>query len=250
MYRLYRKELEQLLNKIKEYDRIVIFRHQSPDFDAYGSQFGVYYFLKDNFKDKEIYTLGTTNAPVGHNLYPENDTLSDEFLKEKPFLAIVCDTGNSKRISDERYAWGDYIIKIDHHPNVEPYGDLNIVRDSASAVCELIYKIFKHPVFKDYKIGNECAKFLFSGLAGDTSKFQNSGTTKESFLMAADMLDYDFNMNVDVYLPMFDKPLSDFENIKEVLNNYKVSPKGTAYYYLDAKTLAKLGIDTDEAKMY
>ena len=250
MYRLYKKELELMLSKIKEYDRIIIFRHTSPDFDAYGTQFGMYYFLKENFPEKEIYTLGTTNAPVGVNLYPDNDILSDEFLKEKPFLTIVVDTGNTKRISDERYAWGDYIIKIDHHPNVEPYGDLNIVRDSASAASELVYHIFKSKTFASYKINDDCAKYLFSGVAGDTSKFTNSGTTKESFLMAADMLKYNFNMNTDVYLPMFDKPISDFENIKEVLNCYKISPKGVAYYYLDEAALKKLNIDVDEAKMY
>lgn len=250
MYRLYKKELQLLREKINEFKTIIVFRHESPDFDAYGSQFGMYYFLKENFKDKNIYTLGTTNAPVGKNLYPNNDELSDEFLQNNDFLAIVLDTGNTKRISDKRYTLAKYIIKIDHHPNVEPYGNLNIVRDSASATCELLYFIFKNKVFSDLKINDDCAKYLFSGLAGDTSKFQNSGTTKESFLMAADMLDYNFNMNVDVYLPMFDKPISDFENIKEVLNNYHVSNKGVAYYYLDKDALEKLHIDCDEAKMY
>ncbi len=39
-------------------------------------------------------------------------------------LVIVCDTANAERISDKRYSKGKLTIKIDHHPNKEPYGDL------------------------------------------------------------------------------------------------------------------------------
>ena len=101
--KLNKKLLEKILNKIEEYERIVVYRHVSPDFDALGSQLGLYHFLKHNFPTKEIYKVGFTNVEVGHNLFEEMDTLSDEFLKEKPFLAIVVDTATSKRVSDERF---------------------------------------------------------------------------------------------------------------------------------------------------
>ncbi len=39
-------------------------------------------------------------------------------------LVIVTDTANSPRISDQRYQLAEKLIKIDHHPNDDPYGDL------------------------------------------------------------------------------------------------------------------------------
>ena len=41
----YKTEFEQSLELIKKYDRIVIFRHRVPDFDALGTQLGLKYFL-------------------------------------------------------------------------------------------------------------------------------------------------------------------------------------------------------------
>ncbi|MEE0967846.1 MAG: bifunctional oligoribonuclease/PAP phosphatase NrnA, partial [Clostridia bacterium] len=38
-----------ILNKIKEYDRIVISRHIRPDGDAVGSTNGLYTILRDTF---------------------------------------------------------------------------------------------------------------------------------------------------------------------------------------------------------
>ena len=47
--KLDKKTLVNILNKIEEYDRIVVYRHVSPDFDALGSQLGLYHYLKHNF---------------------------------------------------------------------------------------------------------------------------------------------------------------------------------------------------------
>ncbi|MCG4650705.1 hypothetical protein L0P02_12090, partial [Bifidobacterium longum] len=55
-------------------------------------------------------------------------------------LVIVTDTANAPRIDDRRFNNGDELIKIDHHPNDEPYGDLMWVRDDASSCSEMIYE--------------------------------------------------------------------------------------------------------------
>ena len=34
--------IEKILNKIEEYECICLYRHVNPDYDAFGSQFGVY----------------------------------------------------------------------------------------------------------------------------------------------------------------------------------------------------------------
>jgi len=66
----------KILKKIKEFKRIFVFRHESPDYDALGTQFGLYTFLKENFKDKEIHATGFANVPLAPLLYPENEVLN------------------------------------------------------------------------------------------------------------------------------------------------------------------------------
>ena len=47
-----------ILNKIKEYDTIIIHRHVRPDGDCIGSQMGLKEIIKQNFKDKKVYAVG------------------------------------------------------------------------------------------------------------------------------------------------------------------------------------------------
>ena len=248
--RLKKADLILLRQKIEEFQQIVVFRHEAPDFDAHGSQFGLYFWLKHNFPNKDIYAPGESNAIVGKGLYPNNDKISDEVLFSKPFLAIILDTSISKRISDKRYQNAAYKIKIDHHPQEEAYGDLNIVNTDAAATCELLYKIISSPVFKPYKLEKESAKFLYSGLVGDSGRFQNSSTTPYSLYVGSKLLKYGFDLQNGVYMALYGKTLRDFKVMQRVLGNYQISPKGVAYFHLSAKDLQELNLDSDEGKIY
>ena len=60
-------------------------------------------------------------------------------------LVIVCDTANTARIDDKRYSQGNFLIKIDHHPNDDVYGDLFWVDTSSSSASEMITLLPKQP---------------------------------------------------------------------------------------------------------
>ena len=49
------EKMQTILNKIKEYDSIVIFRHKRPDGDAVGSTNGLAEIIRASFKDKQVY---------------------------------------------------------------------------------------------------------------------------------------------------------------------------------------------------
>jgi len=241
---------KQILNKIKEYDRIMVFRHESPDFDALGTQFGLVNYLKHNFKDKEILAPGFSNVPLAPLLYPVNDEVTETMFTEKKFLAIVCDTGNAARISEQNFMKADFIIKIDHHPAVEQYGNINVVDDSAGSCSELVCSLLATKAFKKYSHNKESAKFFYSGIVGDTGRFQFPSTSPNTLRVAADLLEYGFKITDEVYYPMYVKDMNDFERTKEVMNNYKITKKGVAYYLLKTEQLKKLKLDADEAKVY
>ena len=41
--------MEKVLELIKKYNRIILFGHVRPDGDCIGSQYGMYYLIKDSF---------------------------------------------------------------------------------------------------------------------------------------------------------------------------------------------------------
>lgn len=240
------KVYEEILNKINAYKRIIIFRHEMPDFDALGSQFGFYTWLKDNFNDKEIYITGCDHVTFTPRLYPHIEPLDDEVF-ESDFLALVLDTGNTKRIDDKRYSKAKEIIKFDHHPNLEPYANINLVHDELSSCGELIAD-FMFEYEDKYKISADCAKYLYSAIVGDSGRFLFSSTSPETLRISARLMEKGFDASLDVYLKMYQKTHHDLEIMKHVLNSCVFLDNGVAYYILKDEDLKMLGIPTERGK--
>ena len=182
----YLKDIKRVLNAIKRYDRIAIFRHIMPDYDALGSQMGLATWIKDNFPNKEVRVLGDNHVTFTPRLFPEMDSLNNDWFKE-PFLAIILDVGNVSRIADPRWKKAKYKIKIDHHPAVENYGNIQIVNTKGCAAAENIVGVLLN-MKGDYKISKEAASYFYIGIVGDSGRFQYSSTTSHTFLIAEKLL--------------------------------------------------------------
>ena len=116
-------ELKQaILQKIKEYDRIFIFRHVRNDGDCVGASKGLKAILKASFPHKEIYLIDEETAAYLEFMGPEDAPVADELYADA--LGIVLDTGSEARISNPNYKLCKEVIKIDHHIPLEQYGNL------------------------------------------------------------------------------------------------------------------------------
>ena len=60
----------------------------------------------------------------------------------------------------QRYKLGDKLIKIDHHPNVDQYGDLLWVDTNASSTSEMIYEFYLHGKDKGLKMSDGAARLI------------------------------------------------------------------------------------------
>ena len=240
-----KKEVSRILRAIKRYDRIAVFRHSKPDFDALGSQMGLATWLKDNFPNKEIRVLGDNHVTFTPRLYPEMDDLNEAWFKE-PFLAIILDTANKSRIADPRFKKAKFKIKIDHHPEVEKYGKISLVRTDACAAAEIITDVLLS--FKgNYVLSKEAASYLYSGIAGDSGRFQYSSTSKASFITASYLLEAGIDLS-EVYNKMYQKQIDDLKVTAYILNHYEISEHGIAYYVLDDAIQKELKITTERGK--
>ncbi len=176
----------QILEQIKKYDTIIIHRHMRADPDALGSQVGLKELLQFNFPEKKIKVVGY-DLPTLTWLAKMDEVEDQEF---EGALAIICDTANTARIDDKRYLNAETIIKIDHHPNDEEYGDLSWVDTSSSSASEMI-TLFAQT--NQLALSDRAAELLFAGIIGDTGRFLYPSTTAQTLRLAAYLREHNFD---------------------------------------------------------
>lgn len=234
---------KKILDKIKQYDRIIITRHFRPDGDAIGSTKGLAKILKLSFPQKEVYVLNEDSSQYLAFLGGEDAPIDDE--KYADALVIVCDTATTDRISNKKYALGKELIKIDHHIDVKPYGDLSWVDEERSSLCEMIADFWL--TFKDeLKIDEEAATCIFTGMVTDSGRFKFSSVDGDTMRRAAALLDVGINTEW-IYSNL---NLDDFDVFKfeaYVYKKMKISKNGVAYIYVDKAMQKKFKLTNEQA---
>ncbi|MFC6347289.1 DHH family phosphoesterase [Vagococcus carniphilus] len=231
---------QNILDKIKEYDKIMIHRHQSPDPDALGSQGGLALILKESFPEKEIYVIG---GPVGGlDFLLTMDEVEDDMYQGA--LVITTDTANEPRISGKQYDLGDLLIKIDHHPDDEPYGDISWVNPKASSTSEMIYDFFE--AHKDELVmPTEAAKLLYAGIIGDTGRFMYPATTSHTLWVASQLMTYPFDAaSLNRTMDEVSEKIARLAGY--VAENIEVDENGAAMVLLPQEVLDKFEIEDSE----
>lgn len=229
-------QLTEIFQQIKKYNKIIIHRHQRPDPDAIGSQIGLAEILKASFPYKQVYVVGKHIS--GFDWIGAMDTIDNQTYDDA--LVIVTDTANAPRIDDRRFDNGDKLIKIDHHPNDEPFGDLMWVVPTASSCSEMIYDFYQH-FTKELKLPKKAASALYAGIIGDTGRFLYPATTPRTMLVAgalmaagADAAAISQHEN-EITLPL--ARLSAY-----VYEHLTILDHGAAYVILTNELLAKFGL--------
>lgn len=227
----------EILTKIKQYNTIIIHRHKRPDPDAIGSQMGLASILKASFPGKTILCAGKNFDSF--NWLGTADDISDDQYKDA--LVIVVDTANQPRVDDDRYTKGKALIKIDHHPNDDQFGDLMWVMPEASSTSELIFDFFD--MFRsELTLPDDGARVLYAGIVGDTGRFMYPSTSAHTFEVAAKLADFNFSpSDVNQKEDEIDLPLARLSAY--AYENLQILDSGAAYLVLSNKVLEpfKLG---------
>lgn len=234
----------EILAAIERYETIIVHRHVRPDPDAYGSQGGLVEILKASYPKKRIYAVGMEDPSL--HFLRRLDQIADVVYEGA--LVIICDTANAERICDQRFSMGDMLVKIDHHPNEEPYGDLLWVDPTASSVSEMIYEFYLFGRDKGLKINDEAARLLYAGIVGDTGRFLFPSTTDKTFSYAGELIHYDFS-RTELYDKMYELESNIVKLSGHILQNFELRPSGVASMVLSKQLLAEYGALPTEASL-
>ncbi|HGD6236363.1 TPA: bifunctional oligoribonuclease/PAP phosphatase NrnA [Streptococcus agalactiae] len=229
---------QQILDKIKEYDTIIIHRHMRPDPDALGSQIGLRDIIRHNFPKKKVLATGFDEPTL--TWIAKMDQVTDQDYQGA--LVIVTDTANTPRIDDERYKKGDFLIKIDHHPNDEIYGDLSYVDTNASSASEIVTDF---ALSCDLLLSTSAARVLYNGIVGDTGRFLYPATTSKTLKIASKLREFDFDFSAMArQMDSFPFKIAKLQGF--IFEQLKIDKNGAACVTLTQEDLKRLDVTDAE----
>ncbi|MFV8827559.1 DHH family phosphoesterase [Alkalihalobacterium sp. APHAB7] len=234
--------IETILNKIEEYQTIIIHRHERPDPDAIGSQAGLAELINSSDSKKNVYVVGEEEPSL--RFLSTMDEIEDSTYEGA--LVIVCDTANTERISDQRYSQGDFLIKIDHHPNEDPYGDIVWVDTEASSVSEMIVDLYLEGKKRGFRLSEKGALVLYAGMVGDTGRFRYPNTTTKTHQSTGELLKFNIDQS-DFYSQFYKKDLKMTRLEGYILQHFEVYEDGLGVMNLTADILRKFNNTANES---
>lgn len=235
----------QIIDTISAYETIIIHRHVRPDPDAYGSSVGLKEILKASYPDKKVYVTGEHEETL--SFLAEPDQVSDAQFEGA--LIIVTDTANTERIDDQRYLSGAFLIKIDHHPNDDAYGDLLWVNTQASSASEMIYDLYEEgKTSANWQMSDAAARVLFAGIVGDTGRFMFSSTSQKTFDTAGELIKYNFD-RTELFNGMYEVERNLLHLQGHIYQHFVMNDNGAAYIKLPLETLKEFGVTASETSL-
>jgi bifunctional oligoribonuclease and PAP phosphatase NrnA len=226
---------ERIDREIRRSERIIIHRHERPDMDAIGSQYGLALLLRHNFPDKEVYAVGDVNDMVYAAVM--DDVLDEQY---EDALAIITDVSVARMISDQRYTLAKTRIIIDHHTNDTDVSGVALFHrdDSFSSASEMIIDYARA---MRLKITPEIAIYLYGGMVTDTGRFLHLKDASRTFELAS----YITRFKPDIerfYGYLYTEPLKK-RRTKHLFSDFAMTEHGVAYRKNTHDMIRQSGLD-------
>ena len=191
---------DKIYKKIKEYDKIIIARHVGPDPDAMASTIALRDSILLTFPEKKVYAIGSGSQKFTY--FGKLDKIEDI----KNALLIVLDTPDIRRIDGANIDDYKEVIKIDHHPFVDKFGELEFIDDAASSASEIVLEFINNTPLK---MNKEIAGILYLGIVGDTNRFMFNVSDNKTFYNVATLIDkYKIEVN-KLYENLYLRPIHE-----------------------------------------
>ena len=231
---------KQIFKVIKKYDTIVIARHIGADPDALGSQFALKEIILKTFPNKKVYAVG--NPASRFKFFGNNEKIDN--IDTTKGLLIVLDTPDIKRIDGVSLNNFEYVIKMDHHPIIDKYANIELIDEDSCSTSQLILEfIFNNKI----EINKEIGEKLYLGIVGDTDRFLHDYTSSKTFSLVTRLLE---ETNIDftsLYKVLYQRPISEIRFEGYIYQNLILNENGVAYIKIIDRKLKEFGVDSAAA---
>lgn len=232
-----------ILQKIKEYDRIMLFRHLRMDGDCVGATKGLKAILKLTYPEKEILLIDGQHSDFLAFMGPDDPEAADEVYADA--LGIVLDTGTAARVSNQKFRLCKELVKIDHHIPVDDYADYTWVEEERSSACEMVAHFYN--TFRDeLKIDKEAAAYIYTGMVTDSGRFQFRSVNGDTLRLAGMLLDQGVDTDT-LYAHLYLRNFNELKFKAQVYQDMQVTENGVAYIYVSREMKARFGLTNESA---
>ena len=229
---------KKIYKKIEEFDTIVIARHIGVDPDALASQLALRDSIKLTFPNKKVMAIGTGSAKFFHI------GRLDRLEKVNNALLIIVDTPDKRRVDSVDFSQFAYTIKIDHHPFVEEFCNIEYIEDTASSACEIIMNLILNT---DLQCDSSIASTLYLGLTSDSNRFLFDSCTSNTFGLVSIFLDrYNFELS-EVYKKLYMRPMNEVRLEGYIALNMNVTKNGLGYIQITDEVIKQFEVDSASA---
>ena len=228
----------EIIDKIKQYDTIVIARHIGVDPDALCSQLALRDSIRLTYPNKKVSAIGTGSAKFAHI------GKLDKLERFANALLIVCDTPDRKRIDSVDFSQYGCVIKIDHHPFVEKIGDIELIDDTKTSASEIIMELILNT---ELLCNKEIAELLYMGLVSDSNRFLFNNCSSSTFKNVSEILkDYDLDLS-SIYNKLYLRPMSEVRLQGYISLNMKVTENKLGYIVVPNDVITEFEVDSASA---
>ena len=219
---------KQIFKVIKKYDTIVIARHIGADPDALSSQFALKEIILKTFPNKKVYAVG--NPASRFKFFGNNEKIDN--IDTTKGLLIVLDTPDIKRIDGVSLNNFEYVIKMDHHPIIDKYANIELIDEDSCSTSQLILEfIFNNKI----EINKEIGEKLYLGIVGDTDRFLHDYTSSKTFSLVTRLLE---ETNIDftsLYKVLYQRPIAYIKITDRKLKEFGVDSAAAGNMINDLK---------------
>lgn len=185
--------MNQIIHHLKNSNNLFLATHTNPDGDAIGSLIAMGLSLEALNKRTTLYN--ESPIPAVYRFLPFADRIVNYVDKANIYdTAIILDCSDLERIGKAVSMVNKIpiIINIDHHITNTCYGDFQLIKTSACATTEIVYKLMKDMAVP---INKAIAASIYTGILTDTGSFRFSNTNRAAFEICEEMVE----LGVDPY---------------------------------------------------
>ncbi len=237
------ENMKIILDKIKEYDKIILFRHFRPDGDAVGSTKGLASIIKATYPDKKVYLQNNDFSAYLAFLGGEDAPLPDEEYKDA--LGIVLDTATQERISNQKFALCKEIVHIDHHIPAQEFGVCRWIEEERSSTCEMIAAFYD--TFQDELVlTKEGATYIYTGMVTDSGRFRFRDVSGETLRLAGLILSKGVDLNF-IHSNLYMREFDSFKFEAYAHKKMKMTENGVVSLFVTKKMKKKFRLSNEDA---
>ena len=235
--------MQTIFDRIAAADSIMLFRHIRVDGDCVGATKGLQELIRQTWPQKTVLLVDDEQSDYLAFLGPDDAPVADDVYAHS--LGIVIDVGNHERISNPKYSLCREIIKIDHHIERDPYGDINWVEDWRSSACEMIaafYEAFRERLI----LSKRAAECIFAGMVTDSGRFMYEGVSGETMRLAGLMLEGGVDTET-LYAHLYLRTFDELKFKAWIYESMQLTPNGVAWIYVTQDIKQRYGLTFETA---